>query len=187
MKHEDHVNLLKNGIPGRGGTWADFGSGRGAFTLALADLIGPEGEITSLDKNRGALKDQERAMRSRFPERDPDKTHYVVADFTQPVHLPPLDGLVMANALHFVRDKDKVLRLIRTYLKPEGRFILVEYNIDRGNPWIPYPISYPRWERLAEENGFTQIRLLARRPSSTFKEIYSALAIQAGHPGADLP
>ena len=32
--------LLTNGIAERGGTWADLGSGAGAFTLALADLIG---------------------------------------------------------------------------------------------------------------------------------------------------
>ena len=41
MDHAEHVNFLRNGIPATGGVWADFGAGRGAFTLALADLIAP--------------------------------------------------------------------------------------------------------------------------------------------------
>jgi precorrin-6B methylase 2 len=40
-----------------GGTWADLGSGGGAFTLALADLIGPQGVIYSMDRDRYALQE----------------------------------------------------------------------------------------------------------------------------------
>ena len=65
MNHNDHVYLLRKGIAGPGGVWADLGSGSGAFTLALADLIGPTGHIYSVDKDRSALREQERAMRSR--------------------------------------------------------------------------------------------------------------------------
>jgi ubiquinone/menaquinone biosynthesis C-methylase UbiE len=184
MDHQDHVNLLQPGVTGQGGIWADFGSGRGAFTLALADLIGPLGEIYSIDKDESALKDQERAMRARFPERDPDLTNYLIADFTQPINLPPLDGAVMANALHFKRHKEKVLALLYAYLRPRGRLILVEYNIDRGNPWVPYPISYPNWEVLAQKCGFNGTQLLATHPSRTFNEIYSAVSFKppAPHP-----
>lgn len=184
MNHKDHVNLLRKGIPETGGVWADFGSGRGAFTLALADLIGSSGEIYSFDKNQRALSDQERAMEARFPEREPGSTHYIVADFTQPIQMPPLDGLMMANALHFTRDKDGVLQLIRSYLKPGGRFILVEYNIAAGNPWVPYPISYPKWEQLAGNNGFIHTRILATRASRNFREIYSALTRKPAKPEA---
>ena len=37
----------RGGVPGPGGRWADLGSGAGAFTLALADLVGPTGSIVS--------------------------------------------------------------------------------------------------------------------------------------------
>jgi precorrin-6B methylase 2 len=39
----------------------------GAFTLALAELIGPSGQIHSVDRDRRALEQQERAMRGCFP------------------------------------------------------------------------------------------------------------------------
>ena len=173
MQHADHVALLRGGIAGPGGVWADLGSGTGAFTLALADLIGPTGEIYSVDKDRGSLKEQERAMRARFPA---VMVHYLAADFSRKLELPTLDGVVMANSLHYQRDKDAVLQLVRGYLRPGGQLLLVEYNADRGNPWVPYPLSYSTWEMVARRNGFADTRLLARVPSRFLNEMYSALS-----------
>jgi len=176
VDHHDHVHLLEAGIPSPGGVWADFGSGWGAFTLALADLIGPEGEIYSVDQDAGSLRDQERAMQTRFPQAN---VHYLQADFTRPLDLPPLDGIVMANALHFQRWKEPVVEQARDYLKPGGRLILVEYNIDRGNLWVPYPLSYPTWEELARRCGLGKTRLLTIVPSRFLKEIYSAQSLNS--------
>ena len=68
MEHVGHVNLLRQGGPQSGGLWADFGSGTGAFTLALAELIQPNGVIFSIDKEGTALRTQEKQMSTRFPE-----------------------------------------------------------------------------------------------------------------------
>jgi len=57
MDHADHLNLIRKGVPNKGGIWAEFGSGRGAFTMALAELIGLNGEIFSVDKDRRALRE----------------------------------------------------------------------------------------------------------------------------------
>src|SRR5436305_5848269 len=97
MNHADHVRLLRDGVLKPGGVWADLGSGWGAFTLALADLIGPSGEIYSVDKDRGSLREQEQAMRSMFPQAN---VRYIDGDFTHPLDLPPLDGIILANSLH---------------------------------------------------------------------------------------
>ena len=177
MTHEDHVALLRGGIPNRGGVWADLGSGTGAFTLALANILGPEGTIYSVDIDHRALKEQERIMLSHFPD---VTVHYIAADYTGSLDLPPLDGILMANSLHFQRDKGKVLRQIRSYLKPSGRLVLVEYTADSGNPWVPFPISYPTWEKLASAHGFISTRLLATVPSRFLREIYSAVSEVGG-------
>ncbi|MGA7669636.1 MAG: methyltransferase [Nitrolancea sp.] len=176
MNHDDHVALLRDGISQQGGVWADFGSGSGAFTLALAELLGPGAEIYSLDLDRRALERQRDEMRRRFPE---TILHVIVADFTSTQDLPPLDGIVMANSLHYQRDKDGVLRLVSGYLKPGGRLVLIEYNTDRGNHWVPYPLSYPTWETIADRNGFDGTRLLARRPSRFLGEIYSSVTFRS--------
>jgi SAM-dependent methyltransferase len=173
MNHDDHVALLRGGIEQAGGVWADFGSGTGAFTLALADLIGPTGVIYSIEQDRSALAQQEGSMRERFPELI---VHTRAADFTRLIDLPALDGIVMANALHFHRRKEPIVQLLKSYLRPHGRFILVEYNVEQGNSAVPYPVSYRQWEDLAQRCGFTRTRLLKTRPSHFLKEIYSAVS-----------
>jgi SAM-dependent methyltransferase len=173
MNHDDHVALLRGGIETIGGTWADFGSGTGAFTLALADLIGPTGVLTSIDQDRSALAQQERSLRERFPN---TIVHTHLADFTHPIDLPPLDGIVMANSLHFHRQPKSIVQLLKSYLRPHGRFILIEYNIEQGNSAVPYPVSFAQWEQLAARCGFMQTQLLLTRPSRFLKEIYSAVS-----------
>ena len=44
----------------------------GAFTLALADLLGPGGRIVAVDRDARALRANEAAVRARFPDVDRD-------------------------------------------------------------------------------------------------------------------
>jgi len=162
-----------------GGVWADLGSGSGAFTLALAELLGPGGAIYSVDRDGRVLRRQAESMQAGFPD---VAATYIDADYTRRLDLPPLDGVVMANALHFQRRRRQadVLGLVGGYLKPGGRLLVVEYNTDRGNLWVPHPFSYDTWERMAAEQGFSGTRRLAVRPSRHLREIYSAITFKAG-------
>jgi ubiquinone/menaquinone biosynthesis C-methylase UbiE len=171
MEHAELVAMIRDGVTA--GAWADLGSGDGAFTLALADLLGLHGSIVSVDRDGGALRRQREAMQARFPA---TRVEYLHADFTRPLELPRLDGIVMANSLHFARNKGPVLELVRRALRPGGRLVLVEYDADRGNPWVPHPLSFGTWERVSEAAGLKGTRLLARRPSRFLNAMYSALS-----------
>lgn len=171
MDHGDHVRLLRPGIAQPGGVWADLGAGNGAFTLALAELLGAGATIHAVDRDRRALDQLARSVRAGYPAVD---VHLLVADFTQALPLPPLDGIVMANSLHFVEAKDAVLAQVRGYLRTGGRLIVVEYNTDRGNRWVPFPFSFATWQTLARQAGFARTELLATRPSSFLGEFYAA-------------
>jgi SAM-dependent methyltransferase len=180
MNHTDHVNLLRAGVPAlapdRGGVWADIGSGTGAFTLALAELIGPGSAIHSVDRDAGALRTQADAMRRHFPQ---VTLHTYARDYTRPLALPSLDGIVAANTLHFLRDAAKLqtLRLLKGYLREGGCMLVVEYNIDQGNYAVPHPLPFPAWQKLASEAGFARTELLSTRPSRFLREIYSACGV----------
>ncbi len=165
MNHEDLVALIRDGVPGKGGSWADLGAGEGAFTLALLDLVGPDAHVVAVDRDARAL----RALDGRVET--------LVGDFTRPLGLHDHDGVVMANSLHFVRDKTPVLQSVRSMLKPGGRLIIVEYGADRGNPWVPYPFTYERWERMAAQAGFEGTRLLSTIPSRWLGSMYSAISL----------
>ncbi len=175
MDHRDHVRLIQDGVLGAGRDWADLGSGEGAFTLALADLLGPGGSIHTVDRDRHALAVQSARLRDSFPH---VALTLHIADFSDPLDLPPLDGVVMANSLHFERDKLAVLRLVRGYLRPAGHLVLVEYDADHGNTWVPHPLSYPTWAALAERAGFRDTRRLTAVPSRFLGSIYSAVSIR---------
>lgn len=172
MTHEEHVNLIKKAIT-KGGKWADFGSGDGAFTLALRDLAGPDVKIYSYDKDKGRLQTQEREFKRMFPH---SQIQFIQADFTKPLDLPMLDGIVMANSLHYVKEQQEFLLSLKKYLKPKGKLVLVEYSTDKGNPWVPYPLSFPSFKQLAEQTVFINVELLEKIPSTYWDEMYSAQA-----------
>jgi SAM-dependent methyltransferase len=197
VDHHDHVALIRAAVvpaAGDGGrgdrdpavgprlpVWADVGAGSGAFTLALADLLGPGAEIIAVDRDAGALRANAAEVAARFPA---TRLRTVVADLTGPLDLPPLDGLVAANSLHFVpRDRQAAtVRQLAARLRPAGRFVVVEYDADRGNPWVPHPFSARTWERLAVEAGLEPPRVVGRVPSRFLGAIYAAVSGLPAHP-----
>ncbi len=177
MDHGDHVNLLRPALVGasEGAVWADIGAGRGAFTLALADLLGPGAHVIAIDRDVRALEENRRAVASAFPATILDM---MTADFSAPLELPPLDGLVAANSLHYVRrtEQSAVVAALTARLKPGGTFVVVEYDADNGNHWVPYPFSARAWPQLANGAGLTNARVVGRVPSRFLGAIYSASA-----------
>lgn len=174
VRIEKARTLLRPGIPGPGGVWADIGCGDGIFTVALYTLIEPEGEIYAVDKSQQALT----ALARHFAESYPDASlHLVRADFTRSLALPSLDGLVMANALHFVKEKRPVVARLAGVLKPGGRLIVVEYNTSRGNYAVPHPLDKDGFLKLAREAGLRAAQILAKIPSTFLGEMYAGLGL----------
>jgi trans-aconitate methyltransferase len=172
MKTADARALIAHTSLGQGGpqTWADLGCGRGTFTVALASLLREGGTIHAVDTDRGALA----AL--------PGTSHGVtivphVADFaTDGWPRQKLDGVLIANALHYVRNQDAFLAALVADLR-EPRLLLVEYDTDRGNPWVPYPISRQAATRRLADAGFSTVIDLGKR-ASVFRRapLYAVLA-----------
>ena len=175
MDHDDHVALIRPGIEGSGRRWLELGAGEGAFTLALADVLGAGGEIVALDRDRRPLDVAREAVAARFSDARLETT---VADFTRDLPVGPFDGVLAANSLHFVRDRRAVLAAIRDALAPAGRLVVVEYDADHGNPWVPHPFSLDTWRREAQIAGFDEPRVLRRVPSRFLGAIYGAVAVR---------
>jgi ubiquinone/menaquinone biosynthesis C-methylase UbiE len=172
VDHADHIGLIRDAVAGIGRRWLELGAGRGAFTLALADLLGPAADIVAIDRDRGDLAALAATMSRRFPETD---LTTVVADFSRPLPVVPgFDGLLAANSLHFVRDPGAVIDGVRPLLRPGARIVVVEYDSDSGNPWVPFPFSYATWQEIAAGAGLLDTRLVRRVPSRFLGAIYAA-------------
>jgi SAM-dependent methyltransferase len=183
MDHADHVALIRAGVIAPSGTWADIGAGAGAFTLALADLLGEEGRIIAVDRDARALAENASAVAERFPAVE---MNTLVADLEGRLDLPPLDGLLAANSLHFARPERQVavVESLARHLRPAAPFIVVEYDADRGNPWVPHPFSSRRWQEIAAEAGLVDTKEIGRVPSRFLGAIYSAVSYEAGRRGS---
>jgi ubiquinone/menaquinone biosynthesis C-methylase UbiE len=175
VNHDDHVRLITAALErNRGGVWADFGAGSGAFTLALRDIAGPHAAIIAIDRDGVSLQALRASMERSFPG---TQLRLLQGNIAGRLTLPPLDGIVAANAIHYIPQRNHValLRRWKEYLQPEGRLIVIEYDTERGNTWVPYPMAYTTFQELAPAAGFTEPVLLGVRPSRWLASIYAAL------------
>ena len=172
MRPRDAIKMLADGDVGALGptTWADLGCGAGTFTLALAELLAAGSLIHAMDRDARALR------------RIPALRHEVAittqaGDFiTTPWPFTGLDGILMANALHFVGDQAAFVRGCQPRVRPTHRFLIVEYDTDVSNPWVPYPVSRVRLADLFASAGYSSVRVLHTRPSVYQRApLYSAL------------
>lgn len=173
MQHADHLDLIRDGVAGVGKRWLELGAGAGAFTLALAELLGPGAEIVAVDRDGGELSRLTEKVTKRFPA---VTLRTVEADFDRRIDLGPtvFDGLLAANSLHFVAHPTSVIGRLHESLRPGARVLVVEYDSDTGNPWVPYPFSFRTWQRETAELGLLDTRLIERVPSKFLDAMYSA-------------
>lgn len=168
MTEEQRVELIRPGVQRAGGTWADLGAGSGAFTRTLASLLVPGARIYAVDRD-------ERALRSLPREASGVSIQCVTADLTRELSLPPLDGVLLANSLHFQADASQALRAAARWLKPGAPLIVVEYDTSRANPWVPHPVPWSELPVVVESAGLVDVRRLGVVPSSYHGSMYAAV------------
>jgi SAM-dependent methyltransferase len=167
--------------------WADLGCGSGTFTLALAALLPPGSTIEAIDLRPGVDRQTTPAGVTIIPR----SADFVADD----LGLTGLDGILMANSLHYVRDKATLLKKLRAYYRAgvpasgmppfgapapgatpvaasaatDGSLLIVEYDTDRPTPhWVPYPLSFASAAKLLHAAGWLHIQKLGSRPSEYF-------------------
>lgn len=174
MEQQAAIEFIAAAITARGGVWADLGAGSGTFTRALASLIGPDGTVYAVDRDAGSLRDLAQ-VRGGGKTRATIKT--IVGDFTEPLELPALDGVLLANALHYVAydDQATVMRRIAALAGPRAPIVIVEYDRRSANRYVPYPITPTTLATVAAEAGLTPPTILATRPSQYSGTMYSAV------------
>ena len=179
MNAAEAVELIRGAIPRGAGSWADLGAGDGTFTSALVELLGQSSRVFAVDRDARAVAALERWAKTNAAHVIP-----VVGDFTKSFDLPGLgetmlDGMILANALHFVRDADAVLARLAGRVRHGGRVVLVEYDRRAPSRWVPYPIPTDRLPALAASAGLSTPVITATRPSAFGGTLYVAAADRA--------
>lgn len=175
MKEREAREFIASAVGESGGVWADLGAGTGAFTRALRSLLAPGSRIYAIDRDPAVLVALGEIGAGVIP---------IQGDFSEGVALPeqdpsPLNGMLLANALHFVPDAAGVLGRLVGLLKPGGRVVIVEYDRRAASMWVPYPIASGRWPEVAAAVGLARPIVTARRKSRYAGELYVATAERA--------
>ena len=172
MERSTAIHLIKNdqinhSIPSN---WADLGCGSGLFTFALANLLSPGSTIYAVDKVPVRLDPSVAAEAVEIKTSQLDFVHE-----KPPYH--HLDGLLMANSLHYVQDKLLLINKLPQNIQPDGRFLIVEYDTNTPVPqWVPYPISFLHLPALFAKSGYTSVEKLGEHPSIYGRaNLYAAL------------
>ena len=150
--------------------WLDLGCGTGLFTLALAGNLPAASKIIAIDKDEKALR--------KIPATVNDVVIQTTAgDFVyDALDLEEVDGILIANSLHYVKDKETLLRKLISSMKTNGVFLIVEYDRQTGNQWVPYPLTIDAAKALFKSLGYSGFQVLNKRPS-VFGKHYMYAAI----------
>lgn len=171
MHLDDAVTLIQPAVFGHDGIWADLGAGSGLFTRALEQVLSSESHIIAVDSSASAFAELERLASHSA------NVTALRADFTGNLSFrEPLDGILLANSLHFVKDATTVLASLVRLLRPGGRVVLVEYDRRSASRWVPFPIGIADLPRLAVAAGLTKFTVVESRPSDYEGIIYAAVA-----------
>jgi len=139
--------------------WLDLGCGTGLFTLALAANLPAGSKIIAIDKD-------EKVLRKLPAIIDGVEIETVAADFVyDALDVREVDGILMANSLHYVKDKETLLKRLHYLMKADGFFLIVEYDRPTSNPWVPYPLTVDDAKALFKGLGYLGFQVLNKRPS----------------------
>jgi trans-aconitate methyltransferase len=160
MELREAISLIRTDevIQNKQTTWADLGCGSGLFTRALSDLLYTGSTIYAVDKNISSFQKSPSSMQVVITT--------IGSDFVKDaLNLPNLDGILMANALHFVRNKKQFIEKLIPLFRSTPVFLMVEYDTDLPNPWVPYPLSFATLKKLFEELGYNVVKKINEKKS----------------------
>jgi ubiquinone/menaquinone biosynthesis C-methylase UbiE len=172
MQVSDAIHFIEPGFSGNKASeiWTDLGCGSGVFTKALATIMGSASTIYAVDKE---------VQRIKATEGSAATIKFIKCDFIhETLPFSDLDGILMANALHYVNDKSSFIEKLKMHMKPKGRFIIVEYDTEKANTWVPYPINFDQLKDTFSRHGFDKIKKIGERKSIYRSDKMFACAIE---------
>jgi predicted methyltransferase len=111
---------------------ADFGAGSGYYTELLARAVGRTGKVFATDIQPGMIE----LLKKRIRDRKLTQVEAVLAT-GESTGLPGgcCDVILMVDVYHELSQPQRVLRQLKSALKPGGRLILVEFR--KEDPNVP--------------------------------------------------
>jgi ubiquinone/menaquinone biosynthesis C-methylase UbiE len=111
---------------------ADFGSGSGAYVLAIAELLAGSGKVYAVDVQKDLL----RRTHNEAIKRGFSSVHILWGDLEKPYGSKladkSCDVVLISNLLFQVEDKREVMREAKRVLRPRGTLAIIDWQESFG-------------------------------------------------------
>jgi len=149
MFSDPRKNIIEMNV-GEGMKVADFGSGAGFYTFALADRVGEYGKIYAID----IMADHLAKIKREAERRGIKQVDFIHADL-ESAHgsaLPPgsVDRVLITNILFQVDDPKLIAKEAKRVLKRTGKIAVIEWS---GSPGL----VGPHMDHVVKENEAMKI------------------------------
>jgi ubiquinone/menaquinone biosynthesis C-methylase UbiE len=111
---------------------ADFGSGSGAYVLAIAEMLAGSGKVYAIDVQKDLL----RRTLNEAKKRGYENVHIIWGDLEKEngtkLTDQSADIVLISNLLFQVDNKEQVLREARRILRPRGNLVIIDWQESFG-------------------------------------------------------
>ena len=113
---------------------ADIGSGAGAFTIAFAKAVAPNGIVYAVDIDQKMLD----YVAQKAKEAGVTNVRTVLGEFTDPkLPVKNVDVAFYHRVLHMIERRQAHLNSTAEYMKPDGRIVVIDRNrVDSPTSWM---------------------------------------------------
>lgn len=108
---------------------ADLGAGTGLFSIPMAKAVAPAGRLWAVEIDKGFLP----IIEGKAGDAKLSNVKTVLGEFADPkIPAQNVDLAFMHDVLHHVEDRAGYLKSAAKYVKPSGRFVLIDYRADQS-------------------------------------------------------
>jgi len=138
-------------------TVADLGCGTGAYSLAVAQMVGPEGRVLAVDVQKDLLT----RVKNDADKAGLSNVEILWGDIEElngtGIRDHACDAVIVSNILFQTEDKNTFLKEAHRILKPHGKLLLIEWLDSFGGmgPMASAVINPEKAKELLSSNGFT--------------------------------
>lgn len=162
-REEDCQTMLRELRLKPGMRVCDMGCGNGFYSLQLAELVGPQGEVLAVDIQSGML----RLLQARAEEAGLRNLRMILGDPDNP-KLPrgQVQLILCVDVYHEFSHPAQMLAAMRESLADGGQLVLVEFRAE--DPDVPikplHKMSKPQILKELQANGFRLCRQFDKLP-----------------------
>ncbi len=152
----DPEKVISEMFVAEGMTVADFGSGAGFYTLALAKKVGPYGRVFAIDSHPDFL----RRIKNEATRKGLQNVEVVQGDLESKkgsgLVSASVDRIVIANTLFSLENLDEIVLEAKRVIKHDGKVVVIDWNESYGQigPHPDHVVTKDEAREIFEKEGF---------------------------------